>query len=219
MEIIWEEESEEALAASWKREGEKWIWGVTYMRHKRKENFEIMGAWMDKNKDGIIIINGDFNARTAEDGGLWLSTGERETRKSKDKTDNIEGKELIGRLEENGMGIGNGAMEGDEEGEWTYVGSRGCTSIDYGIRNEKGREKIKKMWIGDRIKSDHMPMEMIIEWEETIKKGERIKKFREVINWNKRGRERFRERLTGGKKNSWRELKEKIRDALPIEEK
>ena len=50
---------------------------------------------------------------------------------------NEEGKELVIWLEEHGMGIVNGSTEGDEKGEWTQVGQRGCSTIDYVIRNDE----------------------------------------------------------------------------------
>lgn len=81
----WEEQgNDETLAAIWRKGEEKWLWGITYMRHKRKENYRIMEEWIEKGRDRIIIINGDFNARTAREGGLWGEKGEKEERESKD---------------------------------------------------------------------------------------------------------------------------------------
>ena len=54
------------------------------MRHSKKENYKIMEELADSNKDGIIVINGDFNVRMAEEGGLWDGSGEKEEMKSKD---------------------------------------------------------------------------------------------------------------------------------------
>lgn len=151
------------------------------MRHKKEENYEIMSKWAEKYKDGNIIINGDFNARTARGGGLWSSDGEREERKSKDEGENKEGREMLKWMEENGIGIGNGATKGDEEGQWTYVGARGCTTIDYVIRNERGREKIIVIKVGNNIKSDHVPLEIGLNWKVDREEGKKKKIYREVI--------------------------------------
>ena len=105
------------------------------MRHSRKENYKVMEEWIENNKEGVTIINGDFNARAAEEGGLWDSKGEREARRSKDKVIN-EGRELVEWAENQGLGIGNGATKGDDEGKWTQIGQRGCTTID----EKRGRE-------------------------------------------------------------------------------
>lgn len=70
----------------------KWTWEITYMRkekkrkkEKRKENYGIMEKWIERGKENIVIICGDFNAITAEEGGLWDLKGEKEERKSKEK--------------------------------------------------------------------------------------------------------------------------------------
>jgi hypothetical protein len=94
--IEWEkEETKEAIAARWEANGEKWLWGINYMRRTKEENYEVMSKWVEKEKEGVVIICGDFNARTAKEGGLWDSAGEREERESKDEKYNEEGKEMV----------------------------------------------------------------------------------------------------------------------------
>lgn len=44
----------------------------------------------------------------------------------------------------------------DEEGEWTYIGSRGVSVVDYVLRNYRAGDKIEKLEIGERAKSDHL---------------------------------------------------------------
>jgi hypothetical protein len=51
--------------------------------------------------------------------------------------ENAEGKRLMEWIEENGWEVLNGNKQGDEEGEWTYAGSRGEIVIDYAIVNEE----------------------------------------------------------------------------------
>ena len=115
------------------------------------------------------------------------------------------------------MGIGNGSAEGDEKGEWTQVGQRGST-IDYVIRNDEGRRKIYRMWIGDRIKSDHLPIEQRIKW--TGESGTRMKQRNEngavkrVVRWNEESAQDFKNKVIGHS-TSWTEMKEKIQRAIP----
>jgi hypothetical protein len=52
--------------------------------------------------------------------------------------------------EENAWEVLNGNKQGDEEGKWTYVGSRGETVIDYGIVNEEASEKVEEFRIGEK---------------------------------------------------------------------
>jgi hypothetical protein len=64
-------------------------------------------------------------------------------RKSKDKVEIAEGKRLMEWIEENGWEVLKGNKLGDEEGEWTYIGSREETVIDHGIVNEEARERVE----------------------------------------------------------------------------
>lgn len=72
---------------------------------------------------------------------------------------------MVRFLEERGWGILNGSTKGDEEGEYTYTRGKRNTVIDYVIGNEKVREKIRRMRIGDRIDSDHQPVEIWVKGE------------------------------------------------------
>jgi hypothetical protein len=60
------------------------------------------------------------------------------------KVENAERKRLIEWIEENGWEVLNGNKQGDEEGEWTNIGSTGGTVIDYGIVNEEAWERVEK---------------------------------------------------------------------------
>ena len=220
VEIEWEEEmTEETLAAKWKRDNETWLWGITYMRHSKKENYKVMEEWMERNREGITILNGDFNARTAIESGLWDSEGDKEARKSKDKIINEEGMDLVSWVEEQGIGIGNGATRGDEDGEWTQIGQRGCTTIDYVIRNEKGKDKIEDMIVANRIKSDHAPIEMKLRWKGKTRKENREKRgeeVRRVTRWNPGGITDYVKKLERhGKARNWTEIKEKVLTTIP----
>lgn len=72
---------------------------MAYTRHKREENYEVMSQWADRGKNKILVINGDFNARTDKEGGLWSSTGDKEERNNKDETLNGEGDGEMARRE------------------------------------------------------------------------------------------------------------------------
>ena len=132
---------------------------------------------------------------------------------------NEEERELVEWAKNQGLGIGNGATKGDEEGEWTQIGQRGCTTIDYVIRNEEGRHKMQEMVIGNRIKSDHFPLEVRIEWKRGAR--EDIEELREaskksVRRWDMEGTKEYQNKLQGGVRAwNWKELKEKVTEAMP----
>lgn len=165
---------------------------ITYMRDKREENWRIIKDILEDNERLGTMIGGDFNARIGEEEG-WTEEEEYfglrddqergERRASKDKVLNAEGKSLINKVKENGLFIANGSINGDEEGEFTYIGTREKTTMDYLLLNGNGKSLIKKMIIGERIDSDHTPLE--ITWNKEIIeiKAER----KEIIDWSDKG--------------------------------
>jgi hypothetical protein len=67
--------------------------------------------------------------------------------------------------------IKNGNKQGDEEGELTYIGSRGETVIDYAIVNEAAWERVEEFKVGKRVDYDHLPLEITIEGTNQEEKG------------------------------------------------
>lgn len=98
----------------------------------KKEYLESLEEKMENGRWKNLIIGGDFNARTAEQGSLaWTENEEEEKRQSKDKVINRQGKDLLEKTEELGLSIMNGNMQGDEGGEMTFIGKKGNSVIDY----------------------------------------------------------------------------------------
>lgn len=89
-----------------------------------------------------IIIGGDFNIRTGNLGGI-KEEGDKE-RNSKDKCVSKDERMLIEWMQEKGWYILNGTCRGDWDGEYTYVGARGDTVIDYVFVNEQALNKFIK---------------------------------------------------------------------------
>ena len=83
----------ETLTKTVKIEGKEIRIISTYMRERRRENWSCIEEEAEKHKGNPIIVGGDFNARTAEEGG---KLSEQDTfRTSKDKIKNREGQEMI----------------------------------------------------------------------------------------------------------------------------
>lgn len=49
-------------------------------------------------------------------------------------------------------------MRGDESGEYTFIGARGNSVIDYIIVNSEALNKTKKMKVGCRCETEHQPV-------------------------------------------------------------
>jgi hypothetical protein len=50
-----------------------------------------------------------------------------------------------------------------QEKEWTNIGSRGETMIDYAVVNKEAWERVEEFSIGERVESDCLPLEISIE--------------------------------------------------------
>ena len=128
------------------------------------ENMErYYGHWEKKNRDQDvrIILGGDFNIRLGGEGSLVGADGkigEKEFRASKDKVVSNGGNKLTEFCGREGWSILNGNLKGDKKGEYTYIGPRGSTVIDYIIVNEKMRKLVVDFQVEERIESDHAPI-------------------------------------------------------------
>ncbi|EZA50989.1 hypothetical protein X777_10537 [Ooceraea biroi] len=178
-------------------EGEKWKIGTVYIREKVEEMLKKIGRIREggEREEGWIV-GGDYNARTGERGVMeeWWDGVER---RSKDKIMNKQGEEMIKWIEEEGWGIMNGAKEGDEEGEMTFMGGRGEMVIDYIIGDRKAWERVVRMEVGGEVDSDHQSVSVWIDRDEEEGEGRERKeevKWVEGVDWTRDAGEEFRKR-------------------------
>ena len=88
-----------------------------------------------------LCILGDFNARVginepyinSENGNSEYENDKEEVRKreSKDKVMNMQGKKLLELCSNRNLYMLNGAVNGDWNGEYTYVSKNGSSVIDF----------------------------------------------------------------------------------------
>lgn len=163
---------------------------------------EGLERWVrDREREVKVLIGGDFNAKTAnEGGGVESEEDERDGekirgRKSKDTKINREGRMLVEFIEEWGLGIFNGRVKGDEEGEYTFTGGKGNTVIDYVMGDGLVEEKIERIRIGDKVNSDHHPIEVWIRGEVGEKGGKRGKGRGRRGVWDEEGRKTFKRKM------------------------
>ncbi|KAL6416917.1 hypothetical protein ACFW04_013086 [Cataglyphis niger] len=138
-----------------KVEGRKWNVIEMYVREDLEMKLEELNEWMERKKENsCILIGGNFNARTSEEGRVISKGYEEEEgvgRRSRDKRINKEAKELLRWIEKAGWTIFNGCTKGDIEGEWTYTGGSGNSTIG---NVEEVMGEVDEVWetMRDRIK-------------------------------------------------------------------
>jgi len=123
-------------------------------------------------------------------------------------------------VEENGWSIFNGCMKGDEEGEFTFTGGRGNTIIDFVIGEEEARERIERLTIGDRIDSNHHPLEVWMKGGGVRRVMERREKKVWKGLWDTEGRERFKQKMgsieimEGSVEEHWKAVSGRVKSTL-----
>lgn len=139
---------------------------------------------------------------------------------------------MIEWIGKRGWYLMNGNIKGDWEGEYTYVGGRGSSVIDYAVVNEKVRDKVVEFKVGDRVDSDHMPMCLKIRTKERRGQEEReaeeeVKVSRIVCRWDERAIQNYKKNTESKEKEKegeeqeeesteelWQKLKEWVQNAM-----
>lgn len=141
------EEKEEAVMAVeiWVSE-EKWRIVGVYAKKNMEKKLEVMKEWLEQQEeDTWTIIRGISTQRQGRwEGGRGGGLEEEIGRRSKDGKINGEERKFVGELEKVGWGILNVSIDGDER-EFTYMGGREESVIDYVVRQIKVRERMLKM--------------------------------------------------------------------------
>jgi len=225
-------EREGMMVGRIRQKKESWRVVGVYVGEGLEKTLKGLEKWMEEKEEGVLtIVGGDFNARTGNEGGgveVIEESGrvkEEKSRRSKDEKINGEGRKLLNFLGERGWHLFNGNVRGDEDGEFTFTGGKGNTVIDYVMGEEEVKERIDRLRVGDRIDSDHHPVEVWMKGAEKKRRGsKRQEGYRRGV-WDDESCKKFRERL--GKMESgeedveiiWEEMEEKVKRVLLETEK
>lgn len=180
---------------------------MIYNRGNWERIEEIIRKLVEEKREEHIIIGGDFNIRLEQEGGLE-ELGKL-SRKFKDKTIRNGGKKLINPINEVRGYMINGTVSDDEKGEYTYIGARGCSVIDYVIVNKTCNNRLEFV-VNSKINSDHLPLTLSISRNETGENGKEESRIthpkrKTVCRWDEEAKRIYKERT---KEESWMKNKE-----------
>lgn len=110
-----------------------------------------------------IVIIGDFNARIGAEqdvatGFEYYMGSVRKERRSRDIVVNAKGRKFMEFVNDMGMIVLNGRMNGDLDGELTFLGNMGESVIDYACVTWNILNDIESFEVLSSCYSDHMPI-------------------------------------------------------------
>lgn len=136
-----------------------------YMRSaKWDEDFARINTLFNENDLKNPIVIGDLNVRI---GSLQNNVNDifntnanivNEERRSKDKVVNARGRNFINFCCENGMVVTNGMMNGDADGEFTFISGVGSSVNDICAVFQDFFRHIDNFIVDNQIWSDHLPL-------------------------------------------------------------
>lgn len=161
------------------------------------------------------VLVGDLNARCGTLGGKDQSTdGEKRPRNTKDKEINEEGKKWIDLMDEFGLTIMNGNIDGDWQGEITHVDYKSQSVIDYAAANDRAWTNIDSLKIEPNSASDHFPLEINLRHRVQATK----KEYKWIQKWNEEGKNEYKTALSKSQEQTllnWEDIHNKLWNATP----
>ena len=159
-----------------------------------------------------LILFGDFNARTGNENSDAADTvdcgfnifGNSEDahssphRVSKDTVVNDFGRYLLNVCTEFDLTILNRSVDGSNIGNYTYISPMGCSVVDYFVASKTLLALSLRLNAGQRIESKHMPVELLIESNNTeVKRSDNITKLFKIekFQWDEEKRSTFMEQI------------------------
>lgn len=126
-------------------------------------DFEQLNCLLNEINDSKCIIMGDCNARIGDaqiiqSGIAYFNTNVSLERKSKDKCINARGKQWLELCDNNDLVVLNGRVEGDREGNFSFISSWASSVLDLCCVNFSLLSAISKFTVIPEVFSDHCPI-------------------------------------------------------------
>ena len=152
---------------------------------------------LEEDEEYNYIIAGDLNARISDWG---LKTGDNEDedeegdlieRTAQDSITNENGHKLIQLCTAFNVTPINGIKKKNFDDKFTFIGRRGCSTIDHFVCSADLLDKIDEYKTGNRVESQHMPIEMTLKGDNNTRTVTANNDKRETtkVKWNEAKKE------------------------------
>ena len=161
-----------------------------------KNDFDKFYNFIHEFKENNFCIVGDLNARLSDkqilDDNLLNNLPQyNNIRMSNDKKLNGEGKKLYELIEDIGGIILNGRTKGDFAGDFTFIGGRGNSVIDYSICSHSFLHLVDTMSVGSDPFFDHLPIRLNLKF---LSRNV-VEKTRSKLSWNRKNSVKYSQKL------------------------
>lgn len=129
------------------------------------EFHQIKNVLLNSNVQNLVFF-GDLNGRIGDEQSFYdysiqsINKNITDARASKDFTVNTKGRKVLQLMEDLGLVVLNGRTEGDEKGEFTFIGAMGCSVIDLAAVSVDCLSLVSSFKVLAFPGSDHLPIEI-----------------------------------------------------------
>lgn len=166
-----------------------------------ERDFQEMNNVLLQNSDEGFLVIGDKNVRIGKEQkmssyvGRTVYSGLSSGRNSKDTIVNSRGRRYLDMCTELGFIILNGRMEGDLEGEMTFVGAMGNSVNDIAAINLDYLNYVADFKVVPQAFSDHLPIEVVLNvGKKTVDKYQCLPLLPKLA-WNKVIGEKYKDKI------------------------
>ena len=164
-----------------------------------------------------IIMMGDWNARVGTLGDI-----NNNKRNTKDLVINQEGKKWVELVDQLGMMILNGNMDGDWEGEYTHDGPHNSSVIDYAAATTMLVSELTSFTVEQQVESDHHPIVISYGKYNSIENSQ-LMATEKIQDWSDRGVQKYKIALENLWRKpdtaEWHDIAERITKATTIRQR
>ena len=160
-----------------------------------ENDFEELSCLLREYHLNSVLIMGDFNARLANNQYIpdefnYNNSNINQFRQSKDTTVNTRGLKFLELCDTQNLIVLNGRMSGDNEGEFTFIDSKGRSVIDLCAVSLDLIQHMHNFEVLSHIYSDHMPIVLTVLHVRAVS-GATVIPLLPKLNWSDKKKDKY----------------------------